>query len=544
MAICAIYQKEWFKLKWYSLVLSSAMLVVAGYFWLNLTGQFAAIEPESMMWYRFTHLGDKPYSWVLDGFVLVGAITAVCQFVPEVVGKRVRILAHLPIPLGQVIARHLLAGSLMVVFVNGLLAVLALTAFAGLYPVDIALVGFKDMLFGQLPALAIYLGLTACIVESHWRYKIGKAVIAALATVGLFREYHGISDLLWLLVIPGMILLVADSFLSIKTRRLTNVVCRVIVAALVVMLVIDLSARLRGELASSHDDYYVFYSPVLEQFVYQQNGSGHQFSYGTEQAELSKSEFEAALPFVYWKNLDIQGKLPVTLDGRSFDKRAIRNARMSLQYDPGKLLDPDVALYPLFNPISHKGAIPFPEQAFAVKVDSLVVYEAETAEPNRQLTDELNQQLLASGVTFPISKVWGKTTNMKPFDWGYFIKDSNNRIFNLRRADNVLQVEAVSVPASVGELAFMQVSENRHKLFYGYAIAASSQVYLISYPDYSLIPLPLEGFDYHKMSLQLLADPLYYLVRFDDGENYHAARFDKQYNLLDKITLHAQGSLH
>ena len=35
------------------------------------------------------------------------------------------------------------------------------------------------------------------------------------------------------------------------------------------------------------------------------------------------------------------------------------------------------------------------------------------------------------------------------------------------------------------------------------------------------------------MSFQLLADPISYLLRYDDGNKYYAVRFDKQYRRID-----------
>ncbi len=105
----------------------------------------------------------------------------------------------------------------------------------------------------------------------------------------------------------------------------------------------------------------------------------------------------------------------------------------------------------------------------------------------------MNALAAQHGVKFPIEDVWGKTTNMKPFDWGYFIKDGKGNIFNLNRADNVVAMRKVQIPTEVGDIAYIQVSENRHKKFYGYAISKQSQVYLIAYPNYQLIPLEMDG---------------------------------------------------
>ncbi|WED24265.1 DUF4857 domain-containing protein [Vibrio sp. JC009] len=536
MMFSAIYIKEWLKLRKYAYALCAAAAILGAYFWFDLSGQYANIEPESMMWYRFSHLGDKPYSWLLYCFVLVGIFVASCQYVPEATGKKVRILTHLPVSLNKIVLQHIAAGVLMILVVNAILSALVILAFYQYYPADIIHTTMKDMLFGQLPAIAIYLGFAAVIIESDWRRKSSKMLISVLITFMLLKDRYQFADIAGILALIWLIMPIIDSFLSVKTRRLESRAYIISIPLVFVLFTGLTGTRLIYEYAAVHTKYYVFYSPVLNDFVYQENGANHTFFYGTSTDGLKKEQFEEALPFVYWKNLDIQGKLPVEIDGKLYDKSQIRKARMSLQYDPSRLTKPEVTLYPFFNPISHKGSIRFPENMFALKSDRLEVYAAETAKPNTELAAEVNRLADEAEVNFPLKEVWGKTTNMKPFDWGYFVKDSSGNIFNLRRGDNKVSLDAVKVPEEVGDIAYIQVSENRHKKFYGYAISRASKVYLISYPDYQFIPLEMDGFDYKSMSFQFLADPLYYVMRYNDGESYKAVRFSKTYAALDSVT--------
>lgn len=538
MIVNAIYRKEWFKLKRYAFALMSLAAILGGYFCLDLVGQFASIEPESMMWYRFSHLGDKPYRWLLYGFVLTGGIIAVCQFVPEVMGKRVRILTHLPVSLDKVIVTHVLAGSTFVLIVNGIICLFVVLILNRYYPVDVVQVSVKDMLFGQLPAISLYLGLVAVIVESEWRQKSIKFTVAVLATFILLKEQYQLVDIGWVFLLAWFVFSVKDSFLSIKTRRLENRAYIVSVPVILICLSVVSGLQLYKQYSVSHTKFYLFYSSMLNDFVYQENAPKHTFFYGTLDTKMDRAQFEGSLPFVYWKNLDIQGKLPVLVEGKSYNKAQIRHSRMSLQYDPTRLRKPEVTLYPFFNPISDKGSIRFPENAFSLKSDRIEVYAAETARLNKELTDEVNGLAQNQGVVFPVKEVWGKTTNMKPFDWGYFIKDSSERIFNLNRADNTVHLTPVLLPEEIGHIVYIQVSENRHKKFYGYAISARSKVYLVSYPDYRFIPLEMKGFDYQTMSFQLLSDPLYYVMRYNDGEKYSAVRFSKNFTKIDSVELH------
>lgn len=532
MRLSAIYQKEWLKLRRMFAALLITSLFIGGYFVFDLVGQFANIEPESMMWYRLVHLQDKPYSWLSYGFIFIAIIVACCQYIPEVQGNRVRILAHLPWSLNKVVGQHVLAGCMAIVIANAIIIGFALGVMNHYYPIDLVWLTGQDLLYGQLAAIAAYLGLTAVIVENNWWRKAVKIAATSLTVILLFKPHFQWVDLLYSALILWLLLLVKDSFLSVKTRRIEWVGFTASLPVIIAALCVSNSWDFYQKYAVKHTKFYLFHSAMLDDFVYQRNAEHHQFFYGTTQHDLTKQEFEQALPFVYWKNLDIQGKLPITVGETTYNKQQIRTSRLSLQYDPTRLELLEVPLYPLFNPDSALGAIRFPEQVFVTHAERLTVYDAETAKVNNELTQELNLLANEKGMSFPIQHVWGKTTNMKPFDWGYFIYDAKGHLFNLKRGDDIVSLTRVDVASEVDELVYLQVSENRHKAFYGYAVAKDSQVYLISYPDYQFIPLALDEFDHRTMSFQLLSDPLNYLVRYDDGEQYHAVTFDKQYKKL------------
>ncbi|MDY0191534.1 MAG: DUF4857 domain-containing protein [Desulfuromonas sp.] len=542
MVYKAIYKKEWFKLRWSALALCVVALSSASYFWFNLDFTFKSIEPESMMWYRFAQLEDKPYASLAPFFLFSALVIAVAQFLPEIIRNRVRILTHLPCPLRTVVAHHLIAGSLSIFSINTLMTLALITIIRRYYPDEIVLVAAKDCLFWSLLALALYLGLSAAIIErNRWR-KAYKLLFPVLLSLLYFKNRYASQDLILIALILWLTLPVYDSFLSVKVQRVKSILYHLSIGAVCLLIVSVGITRYQQEYRHFVEQYYIFYSPIINDFIYQKNGQGHQFSYGTQTTTFDRQEYEHLLPFVYWKNLDIQGKLPFTLHGQQYDKQRIKAARLSLQYHPASLDTKEVALYPLFNPISHKGVIPFPEEVFAIKHDRIVVYDCETIQPEPLLTEQTNALLKQQHVQFPIDTMWGKITNMKPYDWGYFFKDNLGRLFNLKRGDNTLTVNEVLVPQQVGEIVHMQISENRQQNVYGYAINHLSQVYLISYPNYKFIPLRLDGFDYQTMTFHLISDPIQYIVRYHDDKIYHAALFNRDFQFLKSVTLDSASS--
>lgn len=531
----AIFRKEWIKLRW---AVTGLMLVAVGlgiFFGFRLDLAFKSVEPESMMWYRFAQLEDKPYALFVWFFVFSGTILAVVQFLPEAIRSRVRILTHLPAALPGLVAEHLCIGSLALVLVCAMLGSLIVFFMSCFYPAEVAFVATTDVLFWLIPAFGLYLGVSSAIIEKKNGKQVLKLVGSVFFSVLFIKERYVFFDVVGLAVLFWLAWAVYDSFLSVKTQSLKSPLFLAGYGFLAVLISVMGIFAWQKQFPDAEEKFYIFYSPLLRTFVYQKNGTGHQFEYGTQETRFDKAAYEDALPFVFWKNLDIQGKLPVMVDGEVFDKDRIQSARLSLQYDFSMIRTPEVRLYPFFNPHSQVGVIPFPEESLVVKKDHLRVYDCETADVNTPLTDEVNAALKNAGAHFPLQDIWGKTTNLKPYDWGYFIKDQKGGLFNLRRQDDQVTATTLSVPGDVKNIVWMRISENKQQNFYGYAIADDSRVFLIAYPDYRFIPLKLTGFDYKTVRFQLLSDPLYYLVRYDNDNWYRAALFDKAFHLVSEV---------
>jgi len=230
--------------------------------------------------------------------------------------------------------------------------------------------------------------------------------------------------------------------------------------------------------------------------------------------------------------LDIQNKLPIVINSRTYDKKIIKNSRLSFSYN-SKLLEPlEAKLYPLFNPQSDKGSISFPEEMFTINAKSALVYDYDNG-ISKELSDQLNSLLKIQNFNYPALNIWGKATNMKPYDKGYLILDSKQNLFNLKRYNNKFVVSKVQYPKSIS-LAFIRLSENKQRILSGYAIDTQSNFYLLDW-NFRFIQLDLQNFNYKTMKLKLISNPINYLIRYDDGKNYYAVVFDKKFQMLQQL---------
>ena len=530
-----ILKKEWIKLKFYIIILLSIIISSLFYFNFNLDFAFRTIEPESMMWYKFAHLKDKPYFYLSYLFILIGVIISFAQFLPERIQNRIKVMIHLPLELNISLLYHLIIGTFTIFVLTTILAVPLLLILVQHYPDLIVQVAFKDTLAYSFIAIVVYISLSATILEKNLIVSFFK-LLFTLFFIGLFLKNQYLSyDILWLAIIIIVFFLALDSLYSIKQQRITSkIYLSSLVLIFIVMLFINFE-QYKKKYTHEFNNYYIFYSNIIDDFVYQKNFGQHQFEYAVQNKnKFDRLTYESYLPFVYWKNLDIQKKLPLTIKEKTFTKQQIKNSRLGFSYHP-KLLKPlEVELYALLNPQTTKGMIPFPEEAFAITKKGAVVYTYDTKIAHNQ-TKNLNAQLEKLNFQFPALNIWGKSTNMKPFDKGYLVKDSKQELYNIQKANDTIWVSTIQYPKDI-EIAYIKISENKQKKLLGYAIDTKSNFYLLDW-NFKFIKLDLPKFDYKNMKLKLISNPINYLIRYDNHEDYYAVVFDKEFKKIDEIII-------
>ena len=533
--IISIIKKEWLKLKFYFLAFIILSLASAGYFWFNLDFSFHTIEPESMMWYRFVHLEDKPYFYLSYIFLGFGIVTALVQYLPERIRDRIKIMAHLPLELKESLFYHLFVGSVFIAVLSTLFGIFLLNIIILYYPDEIVKIALKDTIAYSFLSISTYLALSSVILEKKPFFIVLKFILTVMFIIIFLKHVYYIEDTIWLLFLIFIPFAALDSFYSIKQQRLNSLFFKISGIIVIIWFIYSGFLHYKQNYQKIFNKYYIFYSNIADEFVYQKNFGDHRFEYGIKDKKVfNKDQYESYLPFVYWRNLDIQNKLPVVIDGKKFDKDLIKMSRLGFSYAPEFLKKNELELYPLLNPQSKKGMIKFPEEMFTVNNKGFLIYDFDNG-LNSDLSTKATIALKEEGFMFPARNIWGKPTNMKPYDKGYLILDNNKKLFNLKRENGKIIVSGIKYPRTI-DLEFIRISENRQKIISGYALDSNSGFYLLD-RDFNFIKLDLDNFNHKTMKLKFIANPINYLIRYDDGENYYAAVFNKGDMLHNNINL-------
>lgn len=286
---------------------------------------------------------------------------------------------------------------------------------------------------------------------------------------------------------------------------------------------------------------HIFYSPVDEKIIYteqirnrdlkaEEKSEGHHADiiYKDEEGNYyTRLEFEAKLPFIYFRNMEMRGLLPMTLGGKSFDSASIQKERRVLEL-PARRLDGKShvdAVYPMLESNPDQVALVLPADRFRMTSSTLEWIDSDLNAVDDAKTVSYTSVLTEEGFVFPAQGVWGNFTTFKPYDAGIFITDAKGKTFHILRYNDKPIVKEVPFPTDVVPQNIL-ISETKDKVLYGLVLDTKNVVHLFHIEDYALTTLPTPDYNPQKMDLKILMDPLYITVTYSDTDDIHVRVYD------------------
>ena len=277
---------------------------------------------------------------------------------------------------------------------------------------------------------------------------------------------------------------------------------------------------------------HLFYSPVSHRFVYTEKIVGHipQESLATAEDHhadkayrdqdgkwFTRVAYEKQLPFIYYKNMELWGLLPLKLDGVELNKKTIKENRQVMELKPGNIADnrPQIPLWPLLESNPKQARLIFPEDRFRITDQAIQFINVDTNTVEKELTELFSKALKAKDFVFPARSVNGKFTILKPFDEGAFIVDAKYQVFHLKRRDGKPLVVKTTIDPAL-KTRYLKISENQRREYYGLLLAGDGTLHLLTYDNYRLIELPLDNYDPERMDFKLIINPLYQTAIYSD----------------------------
>ncbi len=299
---------------------------------------------------------------------------------------------------------------------------------------------------------------------------------------------------------------------------------------------------------------HLFYSPVTQDFIYKEKqvipipgvvkeDHHSELAYRTGEGEsVDRLTFEQYLPFIFYKNMEIRGFLPLKIqgpDGRehTFKKAEIKRARRVLELKAATITGnaPQTRVWPLIESNPGQARLVFPDDRFRMTDTAMEFVNADTNRVDPDLTRTFTRALEGAGFIFPARSVHGRFTVLKPYDQGVFLVDQAHAVFHLKRVDNQPVVVKTPIDPSLST-RHIKSSEDKRRQYYGLLLDGMGRVHLFSRDNYRLIPLDLPDYRPDDMDLKLIFNPLYCTAVYSDDTRIRAVAFDRDFNPLAQHT--------
>ncbi len=293
---------------------------------------------------------------------------------------------------------------------------------------------------------------------------------------------------------------------------------------------------------------HLLFSPVIEKFIYREKIVGEippesfekavdhrpEYAYRDEDGRwYTRVDFEKRLPFIYYKNMELWGLLPIKISGRTFDKDIIKNNRQIWELKQGEACGARLSepLYPLLESTPGQARLSFPPDRFRMTPDRMEFVNIYKNQVDDVLSTAFTAALKKEGFIFPARSVNGKFSILKPYDAGIFLVDDKYTVFHILRKNGEPVVVKTPVDPAL-KTSHIKVSEKKNRAYYGLLVSETGTLHLLSCDTYKVIELPLKDYDINTMDFKLIRDPLYTTAIYSDNTTVYGVAMNHAFEPL------------
>ncbi len=279
-----------------------------------------------------------------------------------------------------------------------------------------------------------------------------------------------------------------------------------------------------------HSAPTIIYSSLVHDFLYFKRHNNKVERFDNKGRKIGKKKFERLAPLYFYRTLYYLGVMPDSIGNYKVDYKELKRNSIYTQIKPEMIQTPQIMLFPLIESVPDGPKLEMPDDFFRI-TKKMEFIDCEQNKIIPELTEKFTRKLKENGFSFPAEKIFGNPSVMKPFDEGYFVLDSKNKLFHIKRVHNNPFVKKVPLPEGVVPV-FINVTEMELREFYGILIDEKSDVYLISYDNYKFIKLPVENYDYRTMKFKLQGTVLTRTLTVSSDTSVAVFVTDRNYNLI------------
>jgi hypothetical protein len=249
----------------------------------------------------------------------------------------------------------------------------------------------------------------------------------------------------------------------------------------------------------------------------------------------TEDQFDSILPMFYFRQLASKGRLPDSLNGREISQKIISINNFYFRYRPRDRFKPHISLYPLFESIPARLDLEMPGDVFSLG-DEMTFIDPETNSLLLAKSRQFDENLKKKGFEGPARLVAGSPTTRKAYDEGYFIVDSNNRLFHLKMVNGKPYVGEVVLDDDIVP-DWIVTKEYPLRSFYGFLFSRDGRLFTIGTNRYNVEQVPVPEFDVTSDDLLIMGNLFFWNVQVtsDKGKDIYAIDATTR-EVVDSIT--------
>ncbi len=282
---------------------------------------------------------------------------------------------------------------------------------------------------------------------------------------------------------------------------------------------------------------FVMWSCIDNDFMITRSGDGIiRTSRNLEKAgkSLTRNEYEQKLPFLFVRQLLMNGTMPDSINGVEMDTHDITMSRTTFRVRPKDLHAPQPTLFPLFESQSGRANLSMPTDFFRITW-RMEFIDAETNKIDEAKSRMFSAVLYKRGFKFPAKSINGLPTTRKSCDEGYFVTDSENQLFHVKMIKGKPFVKKVDLP---GKLVFkaIQCVDFKNKHYYAYLFSTTNDLYILTQYDYQLVKFPVENIDPDINEIRIYSDLFNFNIISTGNGFMKSDVLDSDYNFVDQYS--------
>ncbi len=278
----------------------------------------------------------------------------------------------------------------------------------------------------------------------------------------------------------------------------------------------------------------ILYSPINEKFMIFRLDSENRYQ-DEDGKNYTRAKFEAMEPVFYFRQLVTENRMPDSLRGIALDYTEIRHNNFRIRLTPNQLNPPTIDLLPMIESRSGRASLSMPEDVFRITDKSIEFIDCYSNTIDEEKSEYFTEALKKEGFVFPNKLIFGNPTTRKPFDEGYFIVDSEDKIFHLKMVKGMPFCKNINVPKDF-RVKSMNIVESPLREFYGVIISENDELYLISYNNYKLINVPMKGYNSKNTTLIFRGDIFFRSIQLVNDDSVEIFMYNKKYKQIDRYS--------